>query len=63
PLAAAAARIARILDHPVYGCFYLALAEREAAPVVTADDRLAGRVVGTAWADLVLLLQPAGAAS
>lgn len=57
PLAAAAARIARILDHPVYDCFYLALAEREDAPVVTADLRLVGRVADTMWADLVIPLQ------
>jgi predicted nucleic acid-binding protein len=29
------------LDHPIYDCFYLALAAREGAPVVTADARLA----------------------
>lgn len=28
------------LDHPIYDCFYLALASREAAPLVTADKRL-----------------------
>jgi predicted nucleic acid-binding protein len=30
------------LDHPIYDCFYLALAERERAPLVTADKRLLG---------------------
>src|SRR5690348_10590214 len=40
PLAGRAVAIARELDHPVYDCFYLALAERERAPVVTADQRL-----------------------
>jgi predicted nucleic acid-binding protein len=28
------------LDHPIYDCFYLALAERERVPLVCADDRL-----------------------
>jgi predicted nucleic acid-binding protein len=30
------------LQHPIYDCFYLALAERENAPLVTADTRLLG---------------------
>jgi predicted nucleic acid-binding protein len=33
--------IAVTINHPVYDCFYLALARREAAPLVTADKRLA----------------------
>ncbi|ARQ01400.1 type II toxin-antitoxin system VapC family toxin [Pseudorhodoplanes sinuspersici] len=28
------------LRHPIYDCFYLALAEREAATLITADERL-----------------------
>ena len=28
------------LRHPIYDCFYLALAERERCPLVTADARL-----------------------
>jgi predicted nucleic acid-binding protein len=35
-----AMRLSATLDHPIYDCFYLALAEREAAPLVTADQRL-----------------------
>lgn len=38
-LAAAAARLATDLRHPVYDCFYLALAMHEQHPVVTADTR------------------------
>jgi len=38
-LAASAARLAVDLDHPVYDCFYLALAVQEQSPVVTADRR------------------------
>ncbi len=29
------------MPHPIYDCFYLALARRERAPLVTADKRLA----------------------
>lgn len=35
-----ALRLAIDLDHPIYECFYLALAQREKAPLVTADKRL-----------------------
>jgi predicted nucleic acid-binding protein len=35
-----ALELAVALDHPIYDCFYLALAERERAPLVTADRRL-----------------------
>lgn len=38
-LAASAGRLAIDLDHPVYDCFYLALAVQEQYPVVTADTR------------------------
>ncbi len=40
-LADEAAEISLGLNHPVYDCFYLALARRESAPLVTADKRLA----------------------
>ncbi|HEY7300638.1 MAG TPA: type II toxin-antitoxin system VapC family toxin [Xanthobacteraceae bacterium] len=46
-LAARAIQFAIDLRHPIYDCFYLALAERERAPIVSADVRLlaaAGRV-------------------
>jgi predicted nucleic acid-binding protein len=35
-----ALEIAIDLDHPIYDCFYLALAERERCALVTADKRL-----------------------
>lgn len=35
-----AAALSLRLNHPVYDCVYLACAETEAAPLVTADDRL-----------------------
>jgi predicted nucleic acid-binding protein len=44
-----ALHIARALDHPAYDCFYLALAEREATTLVTADGRFVKRVAGSAW--------------
>lgn len=39
-LAARATEFAVDLKHPIYDCFYLALAERERCPLVTADERL-----------------------
>ena len=38
------------LEHPIYDCFYLALAERETADLVTADRRLIARLAGSPWA-------------
>lgn len=48
-----ALQIAGALDHPVYDCFYLALARREGAILVTADRRLLARLAGTPWANTV----------
>jgi predicted nucleic acid-binding protein len=48
-LAPRAVAIAAQLDHPVYDCLYLALAEAEQADLVTADTRLVGRVRATSW--------------
>jgi predicted nucleic acid-binding protein len=49
PLAPRAIELALALDHPVYDCFYLALAESERARMVTADRRLEERLRGTSW--------------
>ncbi|HET6522540.1 MAG TPA: type II toxin-antitoxin system VapC family toxin, partial [Geminicoccaceae bacterium] len=49
PFAARALAMAEILAHPVYDCFYLALAEQVGVQVVTADARLLNRLRGTAW--------------
>jgi predicted nucleic acid-binding protein len=48
-LASRAFEIAVELRHPVYDCFYLALAESEDATLVTADRRLIGRLAGSRW--------------
>jgi predicted nucleic acid-binding protein len=48
-LASRAFEIAAELRHPVYDCFYLALAEGEEATLVTADRRLIGRLAGSRW--------------
>ncbi len=48
PLAAIALGLALRRDHPAHDCFYVALAMREAAPLITADRRLAERSAGDA---------------
>lgn len=47
-LAGEALALALRHDHPVYDCFYVALARRESAPLVTADSRLAERLAPAA---------------
>ncbi len=49
PLAPRAVEISRTLDHPVYDCIYLALAEARDTFLVTADRRLLERVKRTEW--------------
>jgi predicted nucleic acid-binding protein len=44
PLLARALAMAQQLAHPVYDCVYLALAERERATLITADERLLDRI-------------------
>jgi predicted nucleic acid-binding protein len=53
-LAPRAVAISRALDHPVYDCFYLALAEDRHATLVTADGRLLNRLQDTQWAPLAV---------
>ena len=55
-LASRAMALALDLDHPVYDCFYLALAEVERVPLVTADRRLETRLRGTRWSAAVQIL-------
>lgn len=47
-LEAAALDLAIAHGHAAYDCFYVALALREGAPLLTADARLATRFAGTA---------------
>lgn len=55
PLLRRALAIGVALDHPVYDCVYLALAERENCPLVTADARLLARTAGLAGIAVVPL--------
>jgi predicted nucleic acid-binding protein len=43
-LFAASLRLAQAIDHPVYDCCYVALAQQRALDLVTADARLATRL-------------------
>lgn len=47
-LAAAALALALRRDHPAYDCFYVVLAQREGAVLLTADIRLAERFASDA---------------
>jgi len=58
-LSARAFALAHELDHPVYDCLYLALAEVEDIRMVTADRRLLARLRGSAWQELARPLVPA----
>ena len=51
-----ALRIAIELRHPVYDCFYLALALERDVPLLTADRRLAAQVSRTEFAGRVKLI-------
>jgi predicted nucleic acid-binding protein len=42
-----ARRWCELLDHPAHDCLYVALAERDEATLVTADQRLLGRLIGS----------------
>jgi predicted nucleic acid-binding protein len=55
-LAERAVTISAQLDHPVYDSLYLALAEREADELITADARLLAKIQGTVWQQSVLAL-------
>jgi predicted nucleic acid-binding protein len=46
-LARRATELSRLLDHPAYDCFYLALSEQRDARLVTADRKLLQRIKAT----------------
>lgn len=48
--------LALALDHPVYDCLYVALAEARDCPLVTADARLLQRLVKSPCRDRVMSL-------
>jgi predicted nucleic acid-binding protein len=54
PFAPRAVAIAGEIDHPVYDCLYVALAEAQQTPLITADDALLRRLLGTPWQDRVV---------
>ena len=55
-LACRAVEIAMTVSHPVYDCFYIALAEMRDTRVVTDDRRLIARLAATPWSRLVVKL-------
>lgn len=57
--AASALQIALELDHPVYDCFYLAMAQQHGMNVITSDKRLAVRCNGTRFAKYLTSLDDA----
>ena len=52
----AAFELAVALDHPVYDCLYVALAEARDCPLITADARLLQRLVKSPCRDRVMSL-------
>lgn len=46
-MAEGALRLSFALDHPIYDCLYLLLAEQQDAQLITADQRLVRRLDGT----------------
>ena len=48
-LARRAVAIARELDHPVYDCLYVTLAEERRAKLISADTRLLKKLQQTRW--------------
>lgn len=55
-LAADALRLAFEIDHAVYDCYFLALAKREDAMLVTADVRFLSALESTAYREQARLL-------
>lgn len=55
PIADEALEIAVSIRHPIYDCFYLALARQENVPFVTADRRLAAAAQALSGVEVQLL--------
>lgn len=49
--------IACEFEHPVYDCFYVALAEREKVALITADEKLISRLRRARWRGQIRPLQ------
>lgn len=50
-----AVNLALDLDHPAYDCFYIAHAERERAPLLTADNKLIAKVRASSATDVAII--------
>ncbi len=59
PLANRAVEIAVALNHAVYDCFYLSLAEVRGLPFVSGDDRLTRKLVAHPRASVAEVISPA----
>jgi predicted nucleic acid-binding protein len=57
PLLPAALDVASAVDHSLYDCLYLALAEAENCKVVTADRRFHRSVSGGIWANRIVWIE------
>ena len=57
PLLSAALDVAMAVDHSLYDCLYLALAEAEDCRVVTADRRFLRSVRGGVWSDRIVWIE------
>lgn len=57
PLLPAALDVAIAVDHSLYDCLYLALAEAENCKVVTADRRFHRSVSGGIWANRIVWIE------
>ena len=55
-----AVELAARLKHPIYDCYYLALARRESLPFITADRRLLDTLKGQEWGGKALSLHQLG---
>ena len=60
PLLGAAFDISVSLNHPPYDCVYLALAEREKAELVTADEDFLRKIARSRWRNFAASLRKAG---